>query len=752
MTQHEARQRQDELVEAAAEPVAAEPRPPPAPPGPIAPRAALSRWRAAVAHRARENRPLAAMSLAALGIVYGDIGTSPIYAIRECFGAAYGLARTPENVLGILSLIFWALVVVISFKYLALVLRADLQGEGGIMVLTALAIPPGRAVGRGPRWGLLLIGLFGAALLWGDSMITPAISVLSAVEGLEVASPGLHAWVVPLTLGILAGLFLFQSRGTAGVGALFGPVTLVWFGVLGVLGAVHLVHHPAVLAAIWPGHALGFLVANRLAGFLVLGSVFLVVTGGEALYADMGHLGARPIRLTWFGVVLPALLLNYFGQGALILADPAAADQPFFRLAPSWFAYPLLAITTAATIIASQAVISGAFSLTRQAIQLGYLPRMEVRHTSTTTEGKIYLPAVNWALAVACGLLVVGFGTSSRLAAAYGVAVTTTMLFTTVLFVVVAYTRFRWSLALLVPLTAGLGALDLAFWTSSLHKIPDGGWFSLVVAAGFFVLMTTWKRGRELLSERLAEISVPYEACLGRLDASDVVRAPGTAVYMHSDPRRVPPALIKNLEHNHVLHERIVDLTVVVRDEPYVPEAERVTYEARRPDLFTVQLAFGFAEQPNVPRQLAKLELGGRGFDLAETTFFLGSERLVATARPGMAVWRENLFARMTRNAQRATDWFGLPPDRVIELGRPSSSDTARRGRAATGPASTRRCCPAAPAASRRPRRPRRARWCGRSGRARRAARPWARRASRPRGRRRRARPRRPPSTGPRRR
>ena len=615
-----------------------------------------------------EGWDLAKLSLAAIGVVFGDIGTSPIYAIRESFHEGYGLEVTAANVMGILSLIFWSLIIVISIKYLALVLQAATQGEGGIIALAALVSPPGEQM-EGRRWVLLLLGLFGAALLYGDSVITPAISVVSAIEGLQVATPVFEPYVVPIALGILVGLFLFQRRGTAGVGAIFGPVTLTWFLVLAVLGVSQLVQHPEVLRAVHPGHAAEFFARNAGRGFLVLGSVFLVVTGGEALYADMGHFGTRPIRLTWFFVVLPALLLNYFGQGALLVAEPEAVSHPFYHMAPDWALYPMVVIATAATIIASQAVISGAFSLTRQAVQLGFFPRMEWQHTSETRMGQIYMPAINWTLMLGCIGLVIGFQTSSNLASAYGVAVTTDMVFTTLLFAVVARIRWNWSLWTVGGMAAALLVVDLAFWGANLPKIPDGGWFPLVVAGLLFVVMTTWKRGRQILSDRLKGKIMPEERFLNWLEKAEPHRLPGTGVFMDSNPEGTPHALQHNIEYNGVLHERVLLLTVITREVPEVDPAERTEVREVGRGVYRVLADYGFAEDPDVVDLLETMEIGGEGFDIDETTFYLGRETLIATDEPGMAEWREKLFARMSRNAQRATEYFGIPTERVVELG-----------------------------------------------------------------------------------
>ena len=627
-------------------------------------------------HERPRGRYLSTLALAALGVVYGDIGTSPIYALRESLHGKHGIAPTPENVLGLLSLIVWALILVISIKYIAFVMRADNCGEGGMIALTALVAPQDAPDGakeprehRTRRHVLVMVGLFGAALLYGDGMITPAISVLSAVEGLEVATPVFRPYILPITVAILIGLFAVQKHGTARIGTIFGPVMLLWFSVLAALGAIQVIQHPDVLAAVNPVHGVQFFARNGLAGFLVLGSVFLVVTGGEALYADMGHFGRRPIRLTWFALVLPALLLNYFGQGALVILDPAAAEHPFFQLAPRWALIPLVILTTLATVIASQAIISGAFSLTRQAVQLGYLPRMDIEHTSSTQIGQIYIPGLNWLLAIACVGLVVGFRSSSNLAAAYGVAVTTDMVFTTILFAVVARARWRWSIAATVAMAASFLVLDLAFWTAGISKIPDGGWFPLVVAWGFFTVMTTWKTGRRILSERLAETALPMAQLPERLASLPVARVPGTAIYMARVRNVVPHALLLNLQHNQVAHERLIFLGITTDTRAYVSDQDRVQVEQLGPNIYHVSAKFGFAEDSDVPVVLELASRNGMTIDPATSTFFMGREILLATERPGMAIWRERLYARLARNARRATRYFNIPSNRVVELG-----------------------------------------------------------------------------------
>ena len=617
---------------------------------------------------APKGKYLALLSLTALGIVYGDIGTSPLYAVRESFLPSHGLSVTPQNILGVLSLIFWSLILVISVKYLVFVLRADNRGEGGILALAALCTPM-FVRRRGGRWRLIILGLFGTALLYGDGAITPAISVLSAVEGLEVATPFFAPYILPITIAILIALFVAQRFGTAKVGVMFGPVTLLWFATLVVLGARQIVQEPSVLAAVSPVHAVTFFLENGWRGVVVLGSVFLVVTGGEALYADMGHFGKRPIRLAWFLVVLPALLINYFGQGALLIHAPAAVENPFYRMTPEWALYPVVGIATAATVIASQALISGAFSLTMQAVQLGYIPRVAIDHTSAREFGQIYIPGVNWALMLACIGLVLGFRSSSNLAAAYGVAVTTTMTITTLLLFVVMRERWRWSLPLAATVTGCFLIIDFAFWGANLIKIPHGGWFPLVLGVLIFGLMSTWKRGRQILAERLSEEALPVGLFVQDIEAKSLPRVPGTAVFMCSNPEATPPALLHNLKHNKVLHERVVFLAVVTAEVPHVPAHDRVTVEELGRGCYRIRLNYGFMEEPNVPEALAALKEKGMEFKPLETTYFLGRETLIPSRRPGMAMWREHLFAMMNRNARTATSFFCLPPNRVVELG-----------------------------------------------------------------------------------
>ncbi len=620
-------------------------------------------------HGTPKGRYLAYLSLGALGVVYGDIGTSPLYAFRESFNEEYGIPVTADNILGILSLIFWALIFVISIKYLIFVMRADNRGEGGILALTSLLGPKLSIKSGTRRYFLVLFGLFGTALLYGDGMITPAISVLSAVEGLEVATPFFTPFVLPITVAILIGLFLFQRRGTEGVGKIFGPMTLIWFATLGILGISWIVRQPGVLVAANPLYGLNFFARNGWQGVLVLGSVFLVVTGGEALYADMGHFGKRPIRLAWFTIVLPALLLNYFGQGALLLERPEAVVNPFYRMSPPWALFPVVIIATLATVIASQALITGAFSLAMQSVQLSYLPRVEIQHTSATQFGQIYIPAVNWILMVSCVALVLAFRSSSNLAAAYGVAVTTTMVVTTLLLSVVAREHWKWPLPVVVAFTAFFLVIDGAFWIANLVKIPSGGWFPLVVGALVFTVMTTWKRGRQILSERLREGTIPFDEFSERLRTEELAHVSGTAVFMYSNPNATPPALLNNLEHNKVLHERVILLSVRTEEVPFVKLEKRVEIHDMQDNFSQLILHYGFLQSPDVPEGLELACKQGLDCNLDEVTYFLGRERLLATERPGMAIWREKLFALMSRNSRNATDFFALPPDRVVELG-----------------------------------------------------------------------------------
>jgi KUP system potassium uptake protein len=622
--------------------------------------------------RAPSDR-LLPLTLTALGVVYGDIGTSPLYAIRECFFGSHAVPPTHENVLGVLSLIIYALLLVISIKYVVIVMRADNQGEGGILALTAL-IPGGGgergvfsrlAVGRPV---LIALGIFGTALLYGDGMITPAISVLGAIEGLEVVTPVFGSFVVPITVAILVALFAIQKFGTHRVGGLFGPIVIVWFLTIAALGIVWIVRAPAVLAAFDPRHALTFFGNNGFTGFAVLGAVFLVVTGGEALYADMGHFGKEPIRLAWFALVLPSLVLNYLGQGALLLRDPTA-EAPFFQLAPSWGLLPLVGIATAAAIIASQALISGSFSITRQAIQLGLAPRLDVEHTSAHEMGQIYVPQINWALMVATVVIVIGFGSSGAVAAAYGIAVTLTMIITVLLMYVVMTERWRWPTPAVLGVVAVFLLIDASFFGANALKIMQGGWVTLAVAGLLFTLMTTWKTGRRLVAARLTARAIPLEDFTAMVVAAQPVRVPGTAVFMTAQPTGTPPALAHNLRYNKVLHEHVVVLTVSTAQQPHVAAEQRVSIEALGHDMFNVRVQYGFMEDPNVPAALMQARDQGVPIDLDDLTYFLGRETIIVTRRKGMAIWREKLFVLMARNAVRATAFFRLPPERVVELG-----------------------------------------------------------------------------------
>jgi KUP system potassium uptake protein len=612
---------------------------------------------------------LAALTLAALGVVYGDIGTSPLYAIKEVFASAHHpVPITPDNVLGILSLFLWSLLVVVTLKYVAFIMRADNRGEGGIMALMTLALQGGDPNSRRQK-ALIALGLFGAALFYGDGVITPAISVLSAVEGLEVITPAFNPYIQPITLAILVGLFALQSHGTARVGAYFGPVMVVWFAVLAVLGIAQIAAHPAVLAAVNPLHGAAFLADHPTLGFFSLGAVVLCITGAEALYADMGHFGARPIQFAWAGYVLPALTLNYFGQGALLLADPEAVANPFYLLAPEWARYPLVVLAGVATVIASQAVISGAFSITRQAIQLGYSPRLEVQHTSEQEIGQIYLPAMNWLLLLAVVGLVVGFRTSSNLAAAYGIAVTGTMFITNLLAIAVAVRLWHWN-----PVRAVLGALpfiviDLGFFLANSVKIPDGGWFPIVFGLAVFVLLTTWKRGRDLLNRRLAADALPLKPFVANLGTDDIPRTPGTAVFLTPDPERVPHALLHSLKHYKCLHERVVILAVRVFEVPRVPEIDRVEVRNLGQDVWQVVVQYGFMDEPDIPTALASCSGAGLTLESMETSYFLGRETLIPKLGSEMAYWRELVFVALFRNAGSATAFFRIPSNRVVELG-----------------------------------------------------------------------------------
>ena len=611
---------------------------------------------------------LAVLTLAALGVVYGDIGTSPLYAFKEAFGGPHGLPLTQSNVLAVLSMMFWSIMLIVSLKYVAIVLRFDNHGEGGILALLALAA---RLTRDRPQlaWTVSALGIFGASLFFGDAIITPAISVLSAVEGLSVATPAFEHWVVPLTIAILAGLFAIQSRGTGAVGRLFGPITVLWFIVLATLGAMSIAQTPAVLAALDPRCALGFAVRSPGLTFLVLGAVFLALTGAEALYADMGHFGPVPIRIAWFGLVLPSLMLNYFGQGALALRDPAAMKNPFYLLAPQELLMPMVLLATAATVIASQAVISGAFSMTQQASRLGYLPRLPTRHTSETERGQIYVPQVNWVMLVLVILLVLAFKSSSAIAAAYGIAVSGTMLFTTALIGIVTLTMRRRLNPLFLPLLALIGLVELVFFAANAAKFADGGWFPLVCGVALFVMLTTWKSAQTILAAHAADRRMPV-GDFTKLFGPEIPRVPGTAVYLSADPDSVPTVLMHNLKHNKVLHERVVFLTIVDADVPRVENLERAELHVIVPgSVYQATLHYGFMESPDVPKGLALFKRLALSVEPAQATFFVGKSTIARAAKRGLFTWRRELFRWMQRNSPAAGEAFKLPPERVVELG-----------------------------------------------------------------------------------
>jgi len=608
--------------------------------------------------------------LLALGVVYGDIGTSPLYALREAFHGPHAIPLTASSVMGVLSLIVWSLILIVTVKYHVVIIRADNKGEGGVLALMALVNGSRLMRGLSPRRLMIVLGIFGAALLYADGALTPAVSVLSAVEGLEIAAPTLQHWVILLTsLVILVGLFLFQSRGTAGVGAVFGPVMLLWFLTIAVLGVKGILRYPGIVGAVLPTHAIRFLAEDPGRGLLVLGAVFLAVTGGEALYADLGHFGHTAIQLAWFTIPLPALLLNYFGQGALLLTHPEAAPNPFYFLAPAQLLYFLIPLAAAAAVIASQAVISGAFSLTRQAVQLGYVPRMDIEHTSSREIGQIYVPTVNKLLAILTIALVLGFQTSSNLAGAYGVALSTLMALTTVMFYVMSREVWGWSFAKAALVSGSFLIVDLTFLVANALKIWHGGWVPLAIAIVLYFVMITWKKGREILAKRMMEKTVPLKLLLADLAAEPPVRVPGTAVFMYGSSDGTPPALVLNLTHNKVLHEKIVFLTVMTEDVPHVGGEQRVTVKRSGKGFHSVVARYGFMQDPDINEILAACKENGLSIPLEGTTFFLGRETLIASDRPGMAMWRERLFAFMSRNALRATAFFKIPPNQVFEVG-----------------------------------------------------------------------------------
>ncbi len=600
--------------------------------------------------------------------MFGDIGTSPLYAFRECFLHHHGIGPTPENVLGILSLIMWSFIITICFKYMFIVLKADNRGEGGILSLMSLAM---KQVDKDSfRFKIIIIlGIFGAALLYGDGVITPAISVLSAVEGLQIIAPNLHSLVIPITFVILTFLFAFQVAGTHRIGVVFGPLILLWFFVIGGLGIAGIIQNPYVLNAINPIYGYDFIVSNGVLGFTVLGSVVLVITGGEALYADMGHFGRRPIKIAWFGVVLPGLVLNYFGQGALVLSDAKAIQNPFYLLSPSWMLGPLVVLATFATVIASQALISGVFSLTRQAVQLGYCPRIQIIHTSSREIGQIYIPFINWCLFIGVVWLVFNFETSSRLAAAYGLAVTATMVITTLLAYIVAIQLWKWPKFGSIILFGILFLIDVAFFAPNLLKVTHGGWVPLAIGAVVYLLLTTWKKGRAILAAALKARTVSIEAFLEKMKKHSPIRVPGTGIYMSSDTWGTPVPLLHNLKHNKIVHERVIILTITTQEVPQIPKDERVVVQELGSNVFRVIAQYGFMETPKMRHIFEACRAKGIDLHVEESTFVLGRETILASQFPGMAIWRERLFAFMSKNAQRPTAFFRIPPNQVIEVG-----------------------------------------------------------------------------------
>lgn len=608
------------------------------------------------------------LALSALGVVYGDIGTSPLYVLKECFHHTHDLAPTPENIFGLLSMIFWSLIIIVSIKYLIMVVRADNQGEGGVLALTTLVTANSKSSKKTAKI-LTLFGLFGTALLYGDGMITPAISVLSAVEGLSLVTPVFNPYIIPITIAILFTLFSIQKYGTATVGKIFGPVTLIWFLVIGVLGLREIIEVPSILMALNPNYAVDFFKINEFKGFVVLGSVFLCVTGGEALYSDLGHFGKGPIRLAWFSVVLPCLVLNYFGQGALILDNPASIVNPFYLLAPKWALAPLVILATLSTVIASQALITGVFSLAMQSVQLQYIPRIDISHTSAEEMGQIYIKSINWLLMISCIVLVILFKSSSNLAAAYGIAVTTTMVITTILFYFLARRVWGWSIWTTGLICGFLLVIEASFWGANLLKLLNGGWFPLVIGVVIFTIMTTWHTGRQILSARMLEIIIPITDFLKKVAEKNPIRVPGAAVYMSGHPQYAPATLMKNFKHFKCLHENMILLFIQVSKVPHIVLTDRVEVETIGPNIYKVVVHYGFMELPNIPEALKGIELGDWKFDVEHATFFLGREHIMATKRDGMMIWRENLFAYLSRNAKPATQFFQLPLDKVVEIG-----------------------------------------------------------------------------------
>ena len=613
-----------------------------------------------------QKAALPALMLSAIGVVFGDIGTSPLYALKEIFNGHHPIPVSTENVFGILSLIFWSIMALVTIKYVFVIMRADNKGEGGSLALLALITE--RAKSSGLTWSVTMLGIFAAALFFGDSMITPAISVLSAVEGLEVITPTLKPWVIPLTVLVLTGLFMIQKRGTGAVGLLFGPIMILWFATLAIFGILEIIKHPTILAALNPAYAVRFVFNHTTLAFIALGSVVLAVTGGEALYTDMGHFGRRPIRWAWLGFVMPSLVLNYFGQGALLLAEPTAVQNPFYHLAPDWALIPLVALATLAAVIASQAVISGAFSVARQSVQMGLLPRMKIVQTSGAEAGQIYVPFTNWCLFLAVIALVIGFKNSSNLAAAYGIAVTATMTIDTILVAFVMFLMWRWHWSAIALAVTVFLALDLAFLSANIIKIPEGGWFPIVMGFISFTVLTTWKRGRKLVTEQMSKLSIPLDLFIEGM-TSDVPRVSGNAIFMTSRTDGVPSALLHNLKHNKILHENVVLVTVRTTDTPMVPEMDRLYYTALGHGFHRVVVNYGFMEQPDIPAALAQCIRFGMEFEELETSYYLSRETIIPNLHGGINIWRGRLFALMSKNALSATEFFRIPSNRVVELG-----------------------------------------------------------------------------------
>lgn len=615
-----------------------------------------------------KDKKLSALTIGAIGVVFGDIGTSPLYALKESFSPIHGIPLNATTVYGILSVMFWAMTALVTVKYLVFMMRADNKGEGGILALTALAQ---RCFRKGTRrhWWVVALGMFGAAMFYGDAIITPAISVLSAVEGLGLVEPALNQFVVPISIGILIALFAVQRHGTAAVGLFFGPVMVLWFLVLAILGMVQIVNNPAVLQAFNPWYSWQFFIEHKVAAWITLGAVVLCVTGGEALYADMGHFGRKPIRVGWFSLVWPALLLNYFGQGALLLSNPDAIKNPFYLMAPNWALLPMVGLAACATVIASQAVISGAFSLTKQAIQLGYLPRFNIQHTNEKESGQIYIPFINWGLLIGIITLVIIFKNSSNLAAAYGIAVMLTMTIDTLLLLVVMVYIWKWSRFFAAILVGGILTNDLMFLSATATKIGDGGWFPLVIGVTMFTIMSTWRRGREIVRRKVNDGAMPLKGFVESISLSDTPRVEGTGVFMTTNPDGVPNALLHNLKHNKVLHGRVIILSIVIEDIPRVPKEDYIWIDNHGHGFYTITAHYGFKESPNVPVMLEDCRLQSMKFDMMDTSFFVNRESLIATPKGGMALWREHIFVWMSHLAAKASDYFRIPTNRVVELG-----------------------------------------------------------------------------------